>query len=349
MSRLFQDVQQELISNPKVWLITGVAGFIGSNLLEFLLNLNQRVIGVDNFKTGKSQHFEEIRSRLTATKWHNFTFYQGDIRSLDLCRDVCLGVDYVLHHAALCSVPDSMRDLMAYHSVNVTGFLNMLLAARDHAVSSFTYAATSAVYGDHHVLPFGEEKTGKPLSMYAATKCVNEMYADFFARTYGFKTIGLRYFNVFGQRQSVDGAYSAVIPQWISALLQGNTLYVYGDGETTRDFCPIDNVIQANILAATAPDDKKNEIYNIATGVNMSLNQLLNVLRQALEKQDIPYSGVPVYCDFRTGDIKYSAADISKAIRMLGYQPSIGIREGIDKAMPWYIKQNKDMKHVEPA
>lgn len=342
MSQCFQNIQQELIKNPKVWLITGVAGFIGSNLLEFLLNLNQRVIGLDNFITGKASNLDEIKVKLSAPRWANFTFYQGDIQCLNTCNQVCEGVDYVLHQAALCSVPDSMRDPIAYHSVNTTGFLNMLLAAKNSQVSSFTYATTSAIYGDYQDRPSVEDNIGKSLSIYAVTKFSNEVYADFFARSYDFKTIGLRYFNVFGQRQLADGAYSAVIPQWISALLQENELYIYGDGETTRDFCYIDNVIQANILAATAPEEKKNQIYNVATNENMSLNQLKDLLCESLQKIGIMYSSAPVYCDFRPGDVKHSEADISKAIQHLGYKPDIGIKDGIAKAMSWYINNMRN-------
>nr|WP_318381082.1 NAD-dependent epimerase/dehydratase family protein [uncultured Enterobacter sp.] len=330
-----------LLNNPKTWLITGVAGFIGSNLLETLLKLNQNVVGLDNFATGFESNLNDVKTLVTEEQWSNFKFIKGDIRDLEICRDAVRDVDYVLHQAALGSVPRSISDPIATNSVNIDGFLNMLVASNEAAVKSFTYAASSSTYGDHPALPKVEDIIGKPLSPYAITKFVNELYANIFATTYGFKCIGLRYFNVFGKRQTPNGAYAAVIPKWISAMVNGEKIFINGDGETSRDFCFVENTVQMNILAAVASDDFKNEVYNVAFGMRTSLNDLFNLLKSQVGVHGIIYNHAPHYQDFRTGDVRHSLADISKAKRMLGFEPAYSIEAGLEKAMPWYINNLK--------
>ncbi|WP_277561150.1 NAD-dependent epimerase/dehydratase family protein [Acinetobacter beijerinckii] len=338
----FSQVCEELKSNQKTWLITGVAGFIGSNLLETLLLLDQKVIGLDNFATGFQHNLDEVQDSVSEAQWRNFTFYQGDIRQLEDCQKACVAVDYVLHQAALGSVPRSIADPIMTNSANITGFLNMLVAARDANVKSFTYAASSSTYGDHPALPKVEENIGKPLSPYAVTKYVNELYADVFAKTYGFKTIGLRYFNVFGKRQNPNGAYAAVIPKWTSAMIQNQDVVINGDGETSRDFCYIKNAIQANILSATTENDEaKNQVYNVAVGDRTTLNDLFNAIREELNKNNVAYLKDALYKEFRAGDVRHSQADISKAQKYLSYSPKHNIFSGINEAMPWYITFNK--------
>jgi UDP-N-acetylglucosamine 4-epimerase len=329
---------EDLLSNRKTWAITGVAGFIGSNLLEHLLKLNQTVIGLDNFATGYQRNLDEVQSLVTSDQWSRFSFIEGDIRNLEDCERACDGVDFVLHQAALGSVPRSLNDPITTNAANITGFLNMLLAARDLGVKSFTYAASSSTYGDHPALPKVEENIGKPLSPYAVTKYVNELYAEVFARSYGFKAIGLRYFNVFGKRQDPDGAYAAVIPKWTAAMVRGEDVFINGDGETSRDFCFIENAVQANLLAATAEDSAKNEVYNVAVGDRTTLNDLFAALKKALVENGVVYDKEPVYRDFRPGDVRHSQADIGKVASKLGYAPEYRIREGIAKAMPWYLE-----------
>lgn len=335
---VYDTLLKRLTHEPKVWLVTGVAGFIGSNLLEHLLKLNQTVIGLDNFATGHQYNLDEVQGLVTPEQWAGFTFIEGDIRNLEDCQKACMGVDYVLHQAALGSVPRSIADPITTNAANITGFLNMLVAARDAQVKSFTYAASSSTYGDHPALPKVEENIGKPLSPYAVTKYVNELYADVFAKTYGFNCIGLRYFNVFGKRQDPNGAYAAVIPKWTAAMIQGEELFINGDGETSRDFCFIENTVQMNLLAATAPDEVKNEVYNVAVGDRTTLNDLFHALQSALAENGKPYARKPVYRDFRAGDVRHSQADISKAANKLGYAPEFRIMDGIAKAMPWYIE-----------
>lgn len=334
----YEKVKQTLISEPKTWLITGVAGFIGSNLLETLLLLNQKVIGLDNFATGFQHNLEEVQRLVSTEQWQGFTFIEGDIRNLKDCQTACTDVDYVLHQAALGSVPRSIADPIATNDTNISGFLNMLVAARDANVASFTYAASSSTYGDHPALPKVEDTIGNPLSPYAVTKYVNELYADVFARTYGFNTIGLRYFNIFGKRQTPDGAYAAVIPKWTAAMIQGNDVLINGDGDTSRDFNFIENAVQANILAATANDDAKNQVYNVAVGGRTTLNTLFSALKDSLRANGVSYNQAPVYQDFRAGDVRHSQADISKIQTRLGYDPQFNIIQGIEKAMPWYVK-----------
>lgn len=339
----YEQVQAELRLNPKTWLITGVAGFIGSNLLETLLKLDQNVIGLDNFATGHQRNLDEVQTLTSSAQWARFNFIQGDIRSLEDCLKACAGVDYVLHQAALGSVPRSLADPITTNAANITGFLNMLVAARDASVKSFTYAASSSTYGDHPALPKVEENIGKPLSPYAVTKYVNELYADVFARSYGFKANGLRYFNVFGPRQDPNGAYAAVIPRWISSLIKGEPVYINGDGETSRDFCFIANVVQANLLAATTQNPEAlNQVYNVAVGDRTSLNALYAQLhRNLLPLYPQLQGSQPVYRDFRAGDVRHSLADIGKAQNLLGYAPTQRIGQGLELAMPWYIQSDQ--------
>ncbi|WP_287967221.1 MULTISPECIES: NAD-dependent epimerase/dehydratase family protein [Acinetobacter] len=338
----YQTVCEQLQQAPKTWLITGVAGFIGSNLLETLLKLNQNVVGLDNFATGHQHNLDEVQSLVKPEQWANFKFYEGDIRNFADCQKACAGVDYVLHEAALGSVPRSIADPITTNAANITGFLNMLTAARDARVKSFTYAASSSTYGDHPALPKVEENIGKPLSPYAVTKYVNELYAEVFARTYGFKTIGLRYFNVFGKRQDPNGAYAAVIPKWTAAMIAGDDLFINGDGETSRDFCFIENTVQANILAATTQNDgAKNQVYNVAVGDRTTLNDLFNAIKAALNENGVSYTKAPVYRDFRTGDVRHSQASINKIQSLLGYEPTKKINQGIELAMGWYVNTLK--------
>ncbi|MBY4598604.1 NAD-dependent epimerase/dehydratase family protein [Ottowia caeni] len=334
----YEEVQDQLRQNPKSWLVTGVAGFIGSNLLETLLKLDQTVVGLDNFATGFQHNLDEVQSLVSAQQWARFRFIEGDIRSLQDCQQACAGVDYVLHQAALGSVPRSLADPITSNSANITGFLNMLVAARDAKVQSFTYAASSSTYGDHPALPKVEDVIGKPLSPYAVTKYVNELYADVFAKCYGFHTIGLRYFNVFGKRQNPNGAYAAVIPKWASALIKGEDVFINGDGETSRDFTYIENAVQANLLAATATDEAKNQVYNVAASGRTTLNSLFKALVDALSTRGITYNKSPVYREFRAGDVRHSLADIGKISRLLGYAPTHQVNAGISEAMPWYAR-----------
>ncbi len=334
----YQKVKASLVASPKTWLITGVAGFIGSNLLETLLLLNQKVIGLDNFATGFQHNLDEVQSLVSENQWQNFKFIEGDIRELSDCETACKGVDYVLHQAALGSVPRSIADPISTNDTNISGYLNMLVAARNAKVSSFTYAASSSTYGDHPALPKVEDAIGNPLSPYAVTKYVNELYADVFARSYGFKTIGLRYFNIFGKRQAPDGAYAAVVPKWTVAMIKGDEVFINGDGDTSRDFNFIENAVQANILAATASDEAKNEVYNVAVGGRTTLNTLFTALQENLAVNGVTYSQDAVYREFREGDVRHSQADISKIQNALGYAPQFNIVQGIEKAMPWYVQ-----------
>jgi UDP-N-acetylglucosamine/UDP-N-acetylgalactosamine 4-epimerase len=344
-----EKVKQDLIKAPKTWLITGVAGFIGSNLLEALLTLNQKVIGLDNFSTGYKYNLEEVRSLVSDEQWQRFEFVEGDICSLDTCSAVCRPVDYVLHQAALGSVPRSIEDPIRTNESNVVGFLNMLVAARDAEVKRFVYAASSSTYGDHPGLPKTEDKIGNPLSPYAVTKYVNELYADVFARTYGMETIGLRYFNVFGRRQDPNGAYAAVIPLWFAGLLRNEPVYINGDGETSRDFCYIDNCVQANILSAVAENpDAINHVYNVACGDQTSLNDLYNMVKRQVAKTHKNVEGLtPIFRDFRKGDVRYSLADVRKASELIGYEPTVRVEQGLEQSAQWYVNSlnNKSTKY----
>jgi UDP-N-acetylglucosamine 4-epimerase len=336
----YQDAQQHLKDHQYHWLITGVAGFIGSNLLQALLALNQKVTGLDNFSSGYRHNLEQVRELVGSDAWRNFTLLEGDLRNFEDCARACKGVDYVLQQAALGSVPRSIENPILTNANNITGFLNLLVASRDAKAKRFVYAASSSTYGDHPGLPKVEDAIGKPLSPYAVTKYVNELYADVFARCYGIDSIGLRYFNVFGPRQDPNGAYAAVIPQWVAALIRNQTLRINGDGETTRDFCFVDNVVQVNLLAAlTKSPEAANQVYNVALNDRTSLNQLYEMMRSLL-RQSFPHvdKHSPLYADFRDGDIRHSQADISKAARLLGFQPTHRIGGGLKEAMDWYKK-----------
>ncbi|WP_287600242.1 NAD-dependent epimerase/dehydratase family protein [Thiothrix sp.] len=337
----YETLLATLPAQPKTWLVTGVAGFIGSNLLETLLKLNQRVVGLDNFATGHQHNLDEVQSLVSGEQWANFRFIRGDIRQLSDCQAACEGVDYVLHQAALGSVPRSLEDPITTNGTNIDGFLNMLVAARDAQVKRFVYAASSSTYGNHPALPKIEENIGKPLSPYAVTKYVNELYADVFARAYGFNTTGLRYFNIFGKRQDPNGAYAAVIPKWIASMIKHEPVYINGDGETSRDFCYIDNAVQANLLAATTEStDATNQVYNVAVGDRTTLNELFWHLHENLLPRFVHLQGFePTYRDFRAGDVRHSLADMSKAQRLLGYQATHRIGQGLATTMPWYIQQ----------
>lgn len=337
----YDRIKDRLKTQPKRWLVTGVAGFIGSNLLETLLQLDQKVVGLDNFSTGFQHNLDEVRQAVTVEQWQGFEFINGDIRNPEDCRAGCRGVDYVLHQAALGSVPRSIEDPVTTNANNISGFLNMLVAAQDAEVSRFVYAASSSTYGDHPDLPKVEERIGNPLSPYAVTKLVNELYASVFARTYGFRVIGLRYFNIFGKRQDPDGAYAAVIPKWFAGLLQGEPVFINGDGETSRDFCFVENCVQANILAATAENSEAaDQVYNVAFGERTSLNQLYQLIKERVAAQKAAAaSAEPVYRDFRAGDVRHSLADISKGRDLLGYAPQFSVRQGLDRAAAWYIQR----------
>jgi UDP-N-acetylglucosamine 4-epimerase len=333
----YDAIQQQLLAQPQTWLVTGVAGFIGSHLLETLLRLNQRVVGLDNFATGHARNLNEVQQLVHPEQWARFTFVEGDIRNPEDCQRACQGVQHVLHQAALGSVPRSVADPLTTNAANITGFLNMLVAARDAQVHSFTYAASSSTYGDHPTLPKVEAHIGKPLSPYAVTKYVNELYAEVFARCYGFNTVGLRYFNVFGPRQDPNGAYAAVIPKWAAALLQGEPVFINGDGETSRDFTFVANAVQANLLAAVAPPEARNAVYNVAAGGRTTLNELFAALKQALQAHGVPADVQPQYRDFRAGDVRHSQADVRKAEQALGYAPTHHLAAGVTAAVPWYV------------
>lgn len=374
----YVQLQSRLQGDPHTWLVTGVAGFIGSNLLETLLKLNQRVVGLDNFSTGHQRNLDEVKATVSTDQWANFYFIKGDICNLHECKEAMVflpneqskaasisesfPVEYVLHQAALGSVPRSVGDPITTNATNISGFLNMIVAARDANVKRFVYAASSSTYGDHPGLPKKEETIGKPLSPYAVTKYVNELYADVFGKTYGLQSIGLRYFNVFGPRQDPNSAYAAVIPKWIASMIKGEQVYINGDGETSRDFCFIENVLQINLLAATVNTlpplgsgemssvkgfcagelDPANQVYNVAVGDRTTLNQLFEQLKINLLPLFPKLQGFkPIYRDFRSGDVRHSLADISKSSTLLGYKPTYRIGEGLRAAMKWYVEKLK--------
>jgi len=350
----YKELQEHLKSNQSTWLITGVAGFIGSNLLEKLLILNQKVVGLDNFDTGHQynidQAIEDASKKTGKNLSNNFKFINGDIRELSDCQQACNGVDYVLHQAALGSVPRSIEDPINTNRANIDGFLNMLVAAKDEKVKRFVYAASSSTYGDHPSLPKVEGEIGSPLSPYAVTKVVNELYANVFAKTYGFKTIGLRYFNIFGKRQDPNGAYAAVIPKWVAAILNKEDVFINGDGETSRDFCYIDNAVQMNLLAATTNNnDAIDQVYNVALNDRTSLNSLYQMIEDKLIQKT---SGLkkkrPIYRDFRAGDVRHSQANIDKAQTLLDYQPKYMISQGLDEAMDWYLDNLNEISNYTP-
>jgi UDP-N-acetylglucosamine 4-epimerase len=339
----YEILQRNLPRHPARWLVTGAAGFIGSNLVEALLKLDQRVIGLDNFATGHRRNLVEVRGLVTRLQWARFKFLEGDLCDLKACRRACRGVDFVLHQAALGSVPRSVKDPLESHASNVTGFLQILLAARDAGVKRFVYASSSSVYGDDPRLPKVEEVIGRPLSPYATTKRMNEFYAEVFATCYGVETIGLRYFNVFGPRQDPDGPYAAVIPKWVAALIGGEPVWIHGDGRTSRDFCYVANAVQANLLAATTQNRAAvNQVYNIALGQRTTLNELFVLLRDRLTPHHAPpRTARPIHQAFRAGDVRHSQADIRKARRLLGYRPTDRIDAGLDAAISWY-RRNLD-------
>ena len=339
----YEDLQEYLKDNQSTWLVTGVAGFIGSNLLEKLLILNQKVVGLDNFDTGHryniNQAIEDANKATGKDLGANFKFINGDIREISDCKQACSGVDYVLHQAALGSVPRSIEDPINTNKANIDGFLNMLVASKDANVRRFVYAASSSTYGDHPDLPKVEDKIGNPLSPYAVTKVVNELYASVFAKTYGFKTIGLRYFNIFGKRQDPNGAYAAVIPKWVAAILNKEDVFINGDGETSRDFCYIDNTVQMNLLAATTNNNNAvDQVYNVALNDRTSLNTLYQMIEERLIQKTVGLEKkVPIYRDFRAGDVRHSQANIDKPQTLLNYQPKYKISEGMDEVIDWYI------------
>ena len=332
-----QSLVADLRERPATWLVTGAAGFIGSNLVEALLTLDQNVVGLDNFATGFRRNLVEIESIVSAARWQRFKFIEADIRDREACDAAVQGIDYVLHQAALGSVPRSIVDPMTTHDVNVTGFLNMLDAARRAQVKRFVYAASSSTYGDEPNLPAREDRIGNPLSPYAVTKLVNEVYAGIYQRSYNFAATGLRYFNVFGPRQDPDGAYAAVIPRWTAAMIAGEPVTINGDGTTSRDFCFIANVVQANFRAALAGDEAQGQVYNVAVGDRTSLNELFEALSDGLSDHQIHYDLAPLHGSFQPGDVRHSLADISKAAAGLGYRPTHRVRQGITAALPWYI------------
>jgi UDP-N-acetylglucosamine 4-epimerase len=340
----YEKLQEHLKNNQSTWLVTGVAGFIGSNLLEKLLILNQKVVGLDNFDTGYQhnidQAIEDAENVTGKSLSDNFNFIKGDIRELKDCQHACSSIDYVLHQAALGSVPRSIEDPINTNRANIDGFLNMLVASRDAKVKRFVYAASSSTYGDHPGLPKVEDEIGDPLSPYAVTKVVNELYASVFAKTYNFKTIGLRYFNIFGKRQDPNGAYAAVIPKWVADILNNEDVFINGDGETSRDFCYIDNTVQINLLAATTNnDDATDQVYNVALNDRTSLNQLYQMIEDRLVQRTKNLKRrKPIYRDFRAGDVRHSLADISKAQQLLNYQPQYKIDKGLDESMDWYVQ-----------
>ncbi|CAM3747641.1 SDR family oxidoreductase [Bordetella flabilis] len=332
-----RDLRDELLAQRRRWLVTGAAGFIGSNLVETLLLLGQDVHGLDNFSTGHRRNLDEIRKNVGEDRWSRFTLHEADIRDMPACERAVAGVDYVLHQAALGSVPRSVKDPLTSHQVNVSGFLNILDAARRAPIRGFVYAASSSTYGDEPNLPKREDRIGKPLSPYAATKLMDEIYADVFRRTYGFASTGLRYFNVFGPRQDPNGAYAAVIPKWISSMIEGEAVQINGDGETSRDFCFVGNVVQANLRAALRQAAGACEVYNVAVGGRTTLNDLFGIIRDGLAPHGFEYARAPEYRPFREGDVRHSQADVSKAQAGIGYAPLVDLRRGMTEALPWYI------------
>jgi len=339
----FHSVRQQLRAAPKSWLVTGAAGFIGSNLVETLLSLGQIVVGLDNFSTGNLANYDDVRQQVAPERWANFSSIVGNICDRKTARDACAHVDYVLHQAALGSVPRSLADPVATNQSNVDGFVTILAAAREAGVRRFVYASSSSVYGDHPILPKIEDQIGNALSPYAVSKRINELYAEVFSRCYRIECIGLRYFNVFGPRQDPNGAYAAVIPKWIAAMIRNDTVYINGDGESSRDFCYVDNAVQANLLAATVQNvEAVNKVYNVAVGERRTLNELFELLRERL-LPEFPHlaAAEPQYRDFRDGDVRHSHADIGRGRTLLGYEPTHRIEDGLDEALEWYVATSK--------
>lgn len=347
----FEKIQQDIAGKNLTWLVTGSAGFIGSHLVETLLRLNQQVISLDDFSTGYRENLHQVQDAVGSYAWKRHRFIEGSIADLDTCRAACRNADIVLHQAALGSVPRSILDPLATHTANVTGFVNMLVAARDANAQRFVYAASSSTYGDHEGLPKVEDVIGHPLSPYAVSKYANELYAEVFARCYGMETIGLRYFNVFGARQDPEGAYAAVIPRWVRSMLISEPVEINGDGETTRDFCFVANAVQANLLAAVTEDRRAlNQVYNIAVGDSTSLNELFEILRSLLSEERSSLRTVqPVHRAFREGDVRHSRADITKARELLGYEPTHTVSTGLREALSWYVKRFSKIAAVADA
>jgi UDP-N-acetylglucosamine/UDP-N-acetylgalactosamine 4-epimerase len=332
-----------ILKYKKRWLITGVAGFIGSNLLETLLVHNQKVVGIDNFVTGSKKNLELIKKKIGPGKWNNFKFIRGNIENEEICKQGCKNINYVLHQAAIGSVPRSIKDPITTNKSNVTGFLNLINAAKNAKVEKFIYASSSSVYGDNLNLPKIEEKIGNALSPYAFTKQINETYARIFSKLYGLKCVGLRYFNVFGKNQNPNGTYAAVVPRWIISMINNKKVKIFGDGNTTRDFCFIENVVQANISAAIRCNSL-NEVYNVANGNQISLNNLFYEIKKNLKRNGIIYDKLPEYLPFRNGDIRYSLANINKIKKNLKYKPLYNFKSGIKKLIPWYIERKNFYK-----
>lgn len=350
MFSTYQRLVNELYAQPRRWLVTGAAGFIGSHLVEHLLRLRQKVIGLDNFITGSHANLHDVLRRVGEIDSHQFTFIEGDITDWDVCQQAVQETDYVLHHAALGSVPRSIADPISTHRANVDGFVNLLHASQNANVKRFVYASSSSVYGDHAGLPKIENRVGSPLSPYALTKSINEQYAAVYARVYGFKSVGLRYFNVFGRRQDPAGPYAAVIPKWIHQLLNGEQCVINGDGNTSRDFCHVDNVIQANLLAATSLNEiALNQVYNIAVGEQTTLIELYKMIRNFIVEMYPQFNHLrnvePLYASYRPGDIRHSLADISKAVQLLGYEPVQTVQTGLKETLSWYIEHMQNSPH----
>lgn len=335
-----EGIREALVARPRRWLVTGAAGFIGSHLVENLLRLDQEVVGLDNLSTGHRENLEDVIRSVGEERAARFRFLLGDIRDPEVCAEACEGVEVVLHQAALGSVPRSIEDPQASHASNVDGFMNMLVAARDAGVKRFVYASSSSVYGDEPTLPKVEGREGRLLSPYAATKKINEVYAQVFGEAYGTEIIGLRYFNVFGPRQDPQGPYAAVIPRWILSLLRGEACRIYGDGETSRDFCYVENAVQANLLAAiTEEKEAVGRVYNVACGDVTTLNELFAMLREATSAHALHAGEAKAtYEDFRPGDVRHSLADIGLAARWLGYAPTHRIGDGIGATVAWFAE-----------
>ncbi len=336
MSDRYTQICAQLVNQPRRWLVTGVAGFIGSALLERLIDLGQTVVGLDNFANGHQRNLDDALGVHSDARLQ-FKMIRGDIRDVATCREAVADVDVVLHQAAIGSVPRSIKDPVPYHDNNVTGFMNLMLAARDAGVKRFVYASSSSVYGDHPALPKVEDAIGKPLSPYAATKRMDEIYAQVFGDVYGLEPVGLRYFNVFGRRQDPNGQYAAVIPRWIAALRAGEPCTIFGDGSSSRDFCYVDNVVAANLLAATAPAHAVNTVYNVGCNGRTDLKELFAILRDNLAKvQPEVATAEPRFTEPRAGDIPHSQASIAKITAALGYAPSHDIAAGLAETVAWF-------------
>jgi UDP-N-acetylglucosamine 4-epimerase len=337
------------LSARRTWLVTGAAGFIGSNLVEALLLLDQDVRGLDNFSTGRRSNLDDVRQRVGDDRWTAFEFIEGDIRDLETCKRAIDGADIVLHQAALGSVPRSVGDPLSSFASNVGGFLNVFEAARRGGRPRIVYASSSSVYGDEQALPKREDKIGKPLSPYAATKYIDEVIAGVMCRTYGIGSVGLRYFNVFGPRQDPDGPYAAVIPKWIARMLAAEKVEIYGDGETSRDFCFIANTVQANLRAALIAFDDSHRVYNVALGGRATLNGLFAAIRDGLGNLGYTYSGEPLYRDFRPCDVRHSQADVSASVEGIGFVPQVGLDEGIARTLAWYVDEIAPVERLARA